>query len=226
MAAPPGTQAPAVTDSEWKNLPFFPAGFHQVQVATLCTRVICQSGHAEPLENERRAVAFVACTVLARGPAERSHSHSATEFTERTQFRATRKDSRACDPASAVRVARRTPYRTNPYRFSCWPTTTPNRTLHKRGLATARTSRDEDAALRAGVWPLEKTNPFWKPAKTKQSHCFPPSDYFRKNPIPRNSQEFKSLRCCAGSTSRVPHTIPNEPNSSRRRPATRKIEPN
>jgi len=56
------------------------------------------------------------------------------------------------------------------------------RNLDERRRARALTPEMKNAALRAAAWPLEKTNPLWKPAKTKQSHCFPPSDYFRKDP--------------------------------------------
>jgi hypothetical protein len=60
--------------------------------------------------------------------------------------------------------------------------TQPNETWMSAGGRGLSPRRMKNAALRAAAWPLEKTNPLWKPAKTKQSHCFPPSDYFRKDP--------------------------------------------
>ena len=73
------------------------------------------------------------------------------------------------------------------------------RNLHKRSLATAITPEDKSAALRAAVHRLEKTNPLWKPAKTKQSHCF------RRRTIFKGSH-FLTAISPAG---------PNEPNSLR-----------
>ena len=107
----------------------FPAGFHVLQVAMLCTRVICQSRVAESIENERwtgsrsgpdsphrpgyRTKPFLS-RVPPRHVAKRTQSQPHTETTKRTQFRATRKDPTDCDRARSVRIARRTRYRTNP----------------------------------------------------------------------------------------------------------------
>ena len=71
-------------------------------------------------------------------------------------------------------------YKTKP----TWPSNPTNRSFPAVAPAYARTTAPNKTCMTAvspAAWPLEKTNPLWRPAKGNKGPCCPPAEYLRKN---------------------------------------------